>query len=265
MDEQVRSELTELLKTGGRNLCTLPQVLGNLLRQRCPDAESTVADIEQALRAGCVQSMLATVGAVDEVALAEELVSQSGMAPDHALWVIETWVQALAAADTPLPLGRDWSAWNRLDVKGVQAGGGSYQRAIGNLMVVGAAGAIGGAGMGLFLPLSGEAARVGDLDILRDTSPWLQVAAFVAMGALGGLAGAIVGWIAFGGRSRATDSLGGTTLARLTLSALAAFFGAGSGVLGGLSLLGLIGVMLGALVGAVVGLLAVEVLLRIWP
>jgi hypothetical protein len=264
MDEQVRSELADILKTGGRNLCTMPQVLGTLLRQRCPEAETTVAEVQQALAFGCVRSMLEAVGPVDVLALADRFVSQSGMAPDRALWVIETWAHALAAADTPPPLGRDWSAWNRLDVKSA-SGAGAYQQAISNLIGVAAAGAIGGAVVALFVSIGGEATRFGSLESLEDAAPWVQAVAFLFLGLLGGLAGGVIGWIGFGGRSFAHDATGGTTFGRWALSATGACVGGGSGVVAGLAVLGLIGVMIGALFGAVLGILAAELILRFWP
>lgn len=265
MDEQVRSELAELLKTGGRNLCTMPQLLGNSLRQRCPDAGKTISEIEDALTIGCVQSMLDSLGAVDEEELADRLVKQSQMAPDRARWVIDTWVHALAAADTPPPPpGRDWSAWNRLDVKSA-GGAGAYQQAVGNLIVAAAAGAIGGAVVGLCMSISGEAARITSLDALEDAAPWQQTAALLFLGLLGGLAGGLIGWIGFGGRSFAHEEIGGTTIGRLVFSALAAFLGAGSGVVAGLVLIGLVGAMVGALFGAIIGIVLAEVILRFWP
>jgi hypothetical protein len=264
MDEQVRTELADLLSTGGRNLCTMPRMVGILLRQRCPDAEKTVAEVELALTSRCVRPMLESIDPVNEVELAERLVNETDMDPARALWVIATWVHALAGADVAQPLGRDWSAWNRLDVKS-GVGGGSYRRVIGNLFVVSAAGAVGGAAMGLFLSLSGEAARLSSLEMLQDASPWLQVSALLMLGLLGGFAGAMLGWIAASGRGGAYEAGGGTSTWRLGLSAAGAFVGAASGVLAGLSVLGLIGVMLGPLAGAIVGVLTAEVLLRFWP
>jgi hypothetical protein len=264
MDDQVRTELADMLNTGGRNLCTMPRMVGILLRQRCPDAEQTVAEVELALTSVCVRPMLESVGPVDEVELAERLVNETGMDPARALWVIATWVHALAGADVAQPLGRDWSAWNRLDVKS-EVGGSSHRRVIGILILISAAGAVGGSAMGLFLALSGEAARLGPLEVLQDASPWLQVTAFLILGLLGGFAGAMLGWIVAGGRGGAYESGGGPSLGRVALSATGAFVGAAGGVLAGLSTMGLIGVMLGPVVGAIAGVLTAEVLLRFWP
>jgi hypothetical protein len=239
-------------------------VFANLLRQRCPGEESTVADILRAFDTGCVRAMQASVGTVDEDALVDRLVDQSGMDPKRARWVIESWVYAFAGTDSAPVLGRDWAAWNRLDVKSAN-GGGAYQRAVGNLIVVAAAGAAGGAVVGLLLSVSGEAARMASLDTLDEAAPWLQAMAFLFLGLLGGLAGGVIGWIGFGGRSFTHDTIGGTTFGRLGFSALAAVLGAGSGVIVGLVLLGLIGVMIGALFGAVMAILIAELILRFWP
>ena len=217
MDDQVRSELADLVKTGGRNLCTLPQVFANLLRQRCPGEESTVADILRAFDSGCVRAMQESVGTANADELVKRLVDQSGMDPDRARWVIESWVYAFAGTDAAPALGRDWAAWNRLDVKSAD-GGGAYQRAVGNLIVVAAAGAAGGAVVGLLLSISGEAARMASLEALEDAAPWLQAVAFLFLGLLGGLAGGVIGWIGFGGRGFTHDTVGGTTFGRLAFS-----------------------------------------------
>jgi hypothetical protein len=197
--------------------------------------------------------------------LADRLVTQSDMAPDRARWVIETWVHALAAADTPPPPpGRDWSAWNRLDVTAA-TGGGGYRGAVHNLFVIAAAGAVGGSVVGMLLSVSGEAARLGSLEPLEDAAPWLLALAFLSLGLLGGLAGALIGWIGFGGRSSLEEVAGGTSIGRLAFSALAAALGAGSGIIVGLVPLGLIGLMIGALFGAVIGIFFAELILRFWP
>jgi hypothetical protein len=270
MDDQVRSELADLLKTGGRNLCTMPRMVSILLRQRCPDAESTVSDVEQALAFGSIRSMLEAVGPVDVEELTARLVKESGMTSDRARWVIETWVLALAAADTPPPLGRDWAAWNRLDVTTATAGGGgAYQRAVGHLVVVGLAGTVGGAVLGAYFLIGGEAAMIGPWqDAVQDVPPWLRGAALLTLGMLGGFAGGLFGWMFAGGRSWTYDALGDTTVGRLALTCLGAMGGGGIGVLAGLELLGLIGVMLGALlgalIGAVLGLLCADGISRFW-
>ncbi|HEY1380434.1 MAG TPA: hypothetical protein VGF55_26770 [Gemmataceae bacterium] len=270
MDELVRSELADLLKAGGRNLCTMPRMLGILLRQRCPDASGPVHELEQALAFGCVGPILAAVGPVDEAELADRLAEESGMTPERARWAIASWVQALNAADTPSELARDWSSWNRLDVSAATAGGtGAYQRAVGHLVTVGAAGAAGGAGLGLYLLSRGDAGLIEPWrEALEDLAPWLQITALLALGMLGGFVGGLLGWIVAGGRSWTYDAEGGTTLGRLAFSAMGAFHGAGVGVMACLGLIGLIGALLGALVGglvgAVLGLLIAEGISRYW-
>ena len=142
MDEQVRSELSDLMKSGGRNLCTMPRMLGILLRQRCPQSGDAVAEVEQALTVGCVRPMLDAVGPIDVRELTDRLTEQSGMAAERARWAIETWVLACSAADTPPSVTNDWSTWNRLDVSAETAGGGgAYQRSIVHLVLVALAGA----------------------------------------------------------------------------------------------------------------------------
>ncbi len=271
MDDHVRSELTDLLKTGGRSICATPRMVGILLRERCLNAEKSVCEIEQALTIGCVREMLEAIGPVDGDGLAERLVNESGMSRERAVWVIESWAQAIAAADIPEPLARDWSAWNRLDVSAATAGGGGpYQRAVGHLIIVGIAGAVGGAGLGLEVLLRGGAARPGPWrDALEDLPAGLHIAALLVLGMLGGFAGGLTGWISAGGRSWTYDALGGTTLGRLGIGALGALSGAGIGAMAGISLLGLIGVMLGALFGAlfgaILGLFLAEGISRLLP
>jgi hypothetical protein len=270
MDDQVRAELRDLLSTGGRNLCTMPRMLGIMLGQRCPGADRAVHELEQALTVGCVGPILAAVGPVDEPELAARLAEQTGMELDRARWVIESWVLALDAADTPPAPTRGWEEWNRLDVSGTIAGGtGSYRRAVGHLIVVGVAGAAGGTSLGMFLLSRGEAALIGPWrEALEDLSPRMQVGSLLVLGVLGGFAGGLLGWILGGGRSWTYDAIGGTTLGRLVLSALGAFHGAAIGGMAGLAFLGLIGVMIGSLVGAFVGaflgLLAAERISRFW-
>jgi hypothetical protein len=270
MDEQVRSELIDLLRTGGRNLCTMPRMLGTMLRQRCPDGEEPIRCLEDALANGCIAPILATVGAVDEPALVHDLVARTGMTTDRAQWVIASWVQALDVVDAPPTIARDWSQWNRLDVsEATQGGSGAYQRAVGHLIVVGLAGAAGGTTLGFFTLIRGDAALVGPWQAaLEEVEPWMQVPALVVLGVLGGFTGGLLGWIIGGGRSWTYDAHGGTTLGRLVLSAVGAFHGSGIGVVLIVALLGLIGVMFGALVGGLVGaflgLLLAEGISRFW-
>jgi hypothetical protein len=269
MDEQVRSELIDLVKSGGRNLCTMPRMLGILLRQRCPNAEESVRELEQALSSGCVAPILAAVGPVDEPALIQDLVARTGMTAERAEWVIATWVQALALVDAPPAVGRDWSEWNKLDVsQATQGGSGVYHRAISHLVIVGMLGAAGGATLGIYHILYGNAPAGPWRDDLPDFGPWLHVLALLALGILGGFAGGLLGWIAAGVRSWTYDAMGGTTLGRLVLAGLGAFHGATIGVMACVVLFGLIGVMVGSLigglVGAVLGLLVAEDISRFW-
>src|SRR5262245_53894432 len=111
MDEQVRSELIDLIKSGGRNLCTMPRMLGIMLRQRCPESEGAVRELEDALASGCVRPIMAATGPVDEPPLVDDLVSHTGMTRDRAEWVIESWVRALDAGDIPQEMSRNWSEW----------------------------------------------------------------------------------------------------------------------------------------------------------
>jgi hypothetical protein len=255
MDDQVRTELTDLLHTGGRNLCTMPRMLGIMLRQRCPGADGPVRELEEALEAGCVGPILAATSGVDEEALANDLVAKSGIAPDRARWVIGTWVQALDASDRPPGVSRDWSEWNRLDVsESTAGGGGAYRRAVWHLVLVGIAGAAGGSMFGLFvLTRAGTARPAPWAEMLNDVDAWLQVPAVFALGILGGFAGGLLGWIIGGGRSWTYDAHGGTTLGRLVFSSGGAFHGAIAGTLCGVVALGLIGITLGALLGAAIG------------
>jgi hypothetical protein len=266
MDDQVRLELTDLLRTGGRNICTTPRMVSILLRERCPDAEKAVSEIEHALTTGCVQAMLETVGPVDEEELAARLVNESGMSSEQARWVIESWVQAIAAADAPPPLGRDWSAWNRLNVKEATAGGGgAYQRAIAELIVVGLAGAAGALAPSLFMMVDGGTGpNPAWREALQDIPHSLQVVVLLTLSILGGFTGGLLGWMSGPGRSGSYDPNAGISVGRLVLSSLAAAFGAGIGVLAGVEVLGLIGVMLGALIGAGLGLLLTGMIARFW-
>jgi hypothetical protein len=254
MDEHVQSELVELLKTGGRNLCTMPRTLGILLHQRCPDAEATIRDLETALTAGCVGPILAGTGPIDEAELTTNLVQKTSMAPDRARWVIESWVRALDQADAPPAIGRDWSEWNKLDVsQATQGGSGGYQRAVAHLIIVGVLGAAGGATLGIYHVLHGNVPAGPWREALEDIDPWMQVPALLLLGILGGFAGGLLGWIALGGRSWTYDAMGGSTLGRLVLAALGAFHGAAIGVMACVVLLGLIGVMVGSLIGGLIG------------
>lgn len=202
--------------------------------------------------------------------MADRLAEQSGMAPERARWAVAAWVRALDAADAPPAVGRDWSAWNRLNVSAETAGGtGAYKQAVVHLVTVGLAGAIGGASLGLYLLTRGDAGLIEPWRAaLEDLAPWLQVVSLLALGVLGGFAGGLLGWIAGGGRSWTYDATGGTTLGRLALSALGAFHGAGIGVMACLGPLGLIGALVGSLagglVGAFLGLLTAERISRYW-
>lgn len=272
MDDQVRTELTDLLKSGGRNLCTMPRMLGIMLRQRCPDADGPVRELEDALEAGCVGPILAATGGVDQGALADDLVAKTGLAQDRARWAISTWAEALDTSDAPQAVGRDWAEWNRLDVSDVTDGGGGggvYQRAIWHLVLVGLAGAIGGCMFGVFILVRANDARPAPwAGMLDEVDPRLQVPAVFVLGILGGFAGGLLGWIFGGGRSWTYDAIGGTTLGRLTFSCGGAFHGAIAGTLCGVVTLGLIGITLGALVGGglggFLGLLAAERISRFW-
>src|SRR5689334_9285323 len=272
MDEQVRNQLTDLLASSGRNICTMPRMLGILLRQRCPHGEEQVRALELALECGCVRPILAATSPVDEPALAEQLAAQAELDADRARWAIAAWVQALDAADTPAAetVGRDWSSWNRLDVSAETAGGtGSFSRSVWHLGIVGVAGALGGSSLGFFLLGRGDEALIEPWRVaLEDLAPWLQVFALLALGGLGGFAGGLLGWIFGGGRSWTYDAFGGTTAGRLMFSALGALNGAGIGVLCCLGLLGLIGALIGSLIGAALGaflgLLSAERIARYW-
>jgi hypothetical protein len=270
MDDEVRRELADLLKSGGRNLCTMPRMLGIMLRQRCPNAEGPVRELEDALETGCVGPILAATGGVDEEALANDLAAKAGLAPERARWAIDTWVQALDASDARPGVSRDWAEWNRLDVSAATAGGGgAYRRAVWHLVIVGLAGAVGGCMFGLFILTRTDAHGPAPwASMLDDVDPWLQVPAVFALGILGGFAGGLLGWIVGGGRSWTYDAHGGTTLGRLVFSAGGAFHGAIAGTLCGVVVLGLIGITLGALLGAAIGaflgLLIAEGISRFW-
>jgi hypothetical protein len=272
MDEQVRAELSELLATSGRSVCSTPRTLGMLMRQRCPCAEGPVRELELALELGCVRPFLMREGPVNQTALAEELAARSGMGAERARWAIASWSQALndGAVREEQPSDRDWSSWNRIDVSGAAAGGsGSYQRAVWHLGLVGLAGAVGGAGLGFALLAGGDQMMIEPWrEALEGLAPWLQVVALLSLGVLGGLAGGLLGWVVGGGQSWTYDAIGGTTLGRLAWSALGAFHGAGIGVMCCLGHFGLYGVMPGALLGAglgsFLGLLAAERMSRFW-
>ncbi len=272
MDEQVTRELSDVLATAGPSVCTTPRVLGILLRQRCPQAEAQISELEQALTSGCVRPILDSPESADLERLAAQLAERSGMELSRAHWAITTWAHALAKAERagPTPLGRDWSSWNKLDVSGATAGGsGAYQRSLGHLALVGAAGAVGGAGLGFYLLLRGEWALIEPWRVaLEDLAPWLRVVALVVLGGLGGGAGGLLGWIFGGGQSWTYIATGGTTLGRLAFSALGAFHGAGVGVMVGLGVAGLMGILpgglLGAGVGSFLGLLVAEQIARFW-
>lgn len=272
MDDPVRDQLCDLLATSGQDVYTTPRVLGMLLRQRCPNAGESVRELEQALEAGCVRTILDGPEPVDEQSLAEELSARSGMDSDRARWAIETWSHALRASDAAARNSscRDWTSWNKLDVSRETAGGtGSYQRAIWHMVIVGLGGAVGGAGFGVALLVRGHLATLEPWrEALEELSPTMQVIALIALGIPGGFAGGLVGWIFGGGQSWTYDAHGGTTLGRLAFSGQGALSGAVIGVLGGLAFLGLIGVMLGALVGAglgaFLGLQAAERRSRFW-
>src|SRR5262245_56717075 len=269
MDDPVRDQLCDLLATSGWDVCTTPRVVGMLMRQRCPNAGESVRELEQALETGCVRIILADPQSIDEQSLAEQLAEQSGMDADRARWAVATWNHALRSTNalSEDPLSRDWSSWNKLDVSRATAGGtGCYQRAVWHMVLVGLAGAVGGAGFGMALLARSEFASLEPWrEALDDLSPTLQVVALIALGVLGGFAGGLLGWIFGGGQY---DAHGGTTLGRLVLSGQGAFYGAVIGVLGCLAGFGLGGVMPGALIGAglgaFLGLLTAERMSRLW-
>jgi hypothetical protein len=269
MDEKVRVELTDILKIGGRNLCAMPRMVVSMLRERCPDAERAINEIEQALNFGSVKTLLAAVGPVDEAEMAAQLAGESGMSLDRARWVIDSWVLALAAADTAPQVARDWSSWNQLDVsKEVGGGTAARGRPMVCLIVVGLAGAAGGASLGMQSFIGGDVGAAATWhEAVQDLPPWLQGTALLTLGILGGFAGGVFGWIVSGG-NWTYDVLGGMTFGRLIICSIGAFMGALIGAFVGIALMDLIGIMLGAmlgaLAGAVLGLLMTVGLARFW-
>jgi hypothetical protein len=272
MDDQVRTELCDLLATSGPSLCGTPRVLTLLMRERCPEAYEQVHELELALECGCVQTLLTAIGPFEQQVLVDELMAASGVSAERARWVIATW--DLAMNNNPVASGRplttDWSTWNQLDVSGETMGGtGTCQRAVWHLGIVGLAGAAGGTVLGFVLLVRGEQAfGVAWREALEGLTPGVQVAALLVLGLLGGLAGGLLGWMFGGGQSSTYDALRGTTLGRLLLSSLGACHGAGIGVMSSLGLFGLAGVMPGALIGAglgaFLGLFAAERVARFW-
>jgi hypothetical protein len=258
MQDTVRAELVELLKAGGRNLCTTPRVVATMLRQRCPDSPAEVDDTLQALDGGYVEEMLRQVGPIDLEEITARFAEQSGLSVERARWAIESWNEAIEAADAPPAVARDWSSWNRLDVKAA-SGGAASRGTLAALILVAAAGALGGSAPAWSFAAGGDA--------VEDLPPWLQTGALVILGVLGGATGGLLGWIAVAGRSIG-DGIGETASGRLVTSCLGAALGGLLGSLTGLALFGLFGVMVGSLIGAVAGeacaFLAIGGLCRYW-
>jgi hypothetical protein len=259
MDETVREQLAQLIAEHGRSLCTTPRVVSMMLRQHCPDpaALEPINDIELALTHHCVAPLLTSLPELADVpALTKKFVEATGLSEERARWAIGTWIGALCR-EKPETSGitRDWSQWNRLDVGPITgAPMGTYRKSIIHLLVVAAAGAFGATTLGWlamirpnFFALSPWAEAVEDLP------EWAQGISVLLLGALGGGAGGLLGWIIGGGRSWTYDAYGTTTLGRLYYSASGAYFGANIGVLGGLAMIGLMGATLGGLLGAVLG------------
>lgn len=269
MDDNVQAELIELLKTGGRNLCTMPQILGMMLRQRCPDAESQIGELMHALTSGELAPLLNGVGPIDEAELHQRILERCAVTPERASWVVDSWNRALEAADrTPL-VSKDWSKWNRLDVSTEMCGGlGASQRSLFQLLLVGAAGAMGGGSVGLIL-IGGRSLDDAWRQSLDGIQPGLQLAVLTGLGIVGGFSGGVLGHIGIGAQNWAQHSNGGATLGRIRLSMFGALVGGACGAAIGLAAFGLIGVALGAALGAiagtVLGWMSAVAVSRFWP
>lgn len=272
MDDHIREQLAELIADHGRSICTTPRVVSMMLRQAVPGAADLIQEIELALSHGCVAPMLVGLPETANVEeLTQKLIDATGIAEDRARWAIETWVVALCREKPETSsITRDWSEWNRLDVSHQVAGGKStYRRSVVHLLIVAAAGASGGAFMSVLALLMPhmrwfEIWQSG----ISDLPSWAQMMAPIVLGAMGGGAGGLLGWMIGGGRSWTYDAFGGTTLGMLYFSSANAFAFASLGVLAGVAFLGLIGAMVGsmagALLGAFLGMYAAERASRYW-
>jgi hypothetical protein len=272
MDETVREQLAQLVAEHGRSLCTTPRVVSMMLRNVCPDAQQPIHEIELALTHGCVAPMLVGLPeSADVAALTQKLIDATGLNEDRARWAIETWVAALCR-ERPETSGlkRDWSQWNRLEVTPATGGPmGTYQRSVIHLIVVAAAGAFGATTLGWLALFKPDFFTFSPWsDAVSDLPEWAQGLSVIVLGALGGGAGGLLGWIFGGGRSWTYDAYGASTLGRLWYSASGAYFGANIGVLGGLAMIGLMGATLGGLLGAALGAwmgqLTAERISRFW-
>jgi hypothetical protein len=241
MHDAVRAELIDLMKTGGRNLCTMPRVLAAMLRERCPDNEDVAREIEQALDCGCVSEMLRAVGPIDAAALAAELSSHSDLPRDRARWVIDSWLLAITAADEPPAVGRDWSAWNGLVAQGNRRG----HRALMRFCAVALAGAAGG-GTVEWVAVASPAWRNAVEGLPAEFGPF----ALSIFGYLGGATGGGLGWMAANGLIKPGP---GPNRRRLVIGCLGAAIGGLVGAPAGLELFGLAGIMFGSLAGAFAG------------
>lgn len=270
MDDRVRAELIELLGTGGRRLCSLPQVLGMMLRQRCPDAESQIGDLMCALTSGELAPLLNGVGPIDEAELHQRILERCSMSPERAGWVIDTWNRALEAADRTPALAKDWSTWNRLDVSTEMCGGlGASQRSLLQLLMVGMGGAVGGGSVGLLLVLT-DGRMAGDAwrQSLDGIQPGLQVVVLASLGVVGGFFGGILGYISAGTQIWPNHAISVATLGRTRLSIFGAMVGGACGAAVGLAAFGLFGVALsaalGSIAGAVLAWITAVVISRLW-
>lgn len=272
MDAQIREQLAELIADHGRSLCTTPRVVSMMLRQAIPEASDQIQEIELALSHGCVAPILVGLPETADVGeLTQKLIDATGMAEDRARWAIESWVVALCREKPETSsITRDWSEWNRLDVSHETAGASSsYRRSIVHVAIVAAAGASGGALIGI-VALANPGIRWFEFvhAAVSDMPSWAQSVGPIVLGLLGGGAGGMLGWMIGGGRSWTYDAFGGTTLGMLYFSSANAFAFASMGVLAGVALLGLIGAMVGslagALLGAFLGMYAAERASRYW-
>jgi hypothetical protein len=250
---RVAEELGKLLAAEGVAISTMPRMFCILMRRACPADEAAVNALDKVLSAGIVAAMREEKGEPEQVpALADRLVQSTSMPEDDARWAIETWWRAVR----PMSEGsaKDWSAWNRLDVPESAGLGGVYRRAMIHMLIVGVAGALGGALWGVYFLTRRDRPPIAPVaEAVEGLADWLQPIALFAFGAIGGFGGGVVGWIVGGGRSWTYDAFGGTTLGRLGYSSSVAFSGAGAGGITGLAAMGLPGMMLGALIGGAAG------------
>lgn len=272
MTDAVREQLGQLIADHGRGVCTTPRVISMMLRQQCPDAAESIHDVELALSHHCVAPMMASLPELADVpALTQKLIDATGLSEERARWAIESWVAALSRERPESSgLSRDWSEWNRLEVQSSDGAPlGSYRRSVIHLLIVAAAGAFGGTTLGWIAILKPDFLANGPWsDAVEDLPTWAHGLSIIMLGALGGGAGGLLGWIFGGGRSWTYDAYGTTTLGRLWYSASGAYGGANVGVLCGLALLGLMGATLGGILGAGVGawlgLMTAERISRYW-